>query len=179
MRRIFLTGGLILAAAHAGAGADDPSLKGAIVTISGCVIDGDDGSYVLTHVKELAGPQSPGATKEAVLGAKGMEGGTPEVIYWLSRDSAKLLKEHVNHKVEVTGIITELTTGTLRIKQEPGKDGRDNKVEVAAKGREATAKTEKPVTDGPPATAKSDETKVLPARRVKVGTVKMVSATCP
>jgi hypothetical protein len=178
MSRIFLTGGLVLAAGLAGA-ADDPSVKGAAVTISGCVIDGSDGSYVLTHVQEISGPRSSVAPKEAVLGAKGIEGGTPEVIYWLSRDSAKLLRDHVNHKVEVAGVITELTTGTVRIKQRPGREGRDNKVEVSAKGREASAKTENPVQEGAKANVRSDETTVLPTRRVKVDTVKMLSATCP
>jgi len=177
MSRIFLTGGLVLAAGLAGAGADDPSVKGAAVTISGCVITDKENSFVLTHVQELAGPRS--TVTPAVLGAKGMEGGGPEVIYWLSQDSVKLMRGHVNHKVEVTGTITDLSTGSVRVRQDPGREGRDNKVEVAARGKEATGKTEQPVTDGPQPATKTVETKVLPVRRVKVETVKMIAATCP
>ena len=176
MSRMFLTGGLILAAGFAGAGAD-PSVKGAAMTISGCVMTDKDNSFVLTHVQELSGPRSP--ESPAVLGAKGLEGGGPEVIYWLSSESVKMMRGHVNHKVEVSGIITDVSTGTVRVRQDPGRDGRDNKVEVAARGKEVTGKTEKPVMDGPQSTVKSDETKVLPVRRIKVDTVKMIAATCP
>ena len=177
MSRMFLTAGLILTAGLAGAGADEPSVKGAAMTISGCVITDKDNSVVLTHVQELSGPRSPEA--DAVLGARGIEGGGPGVIYWLSSDSVKLMRGHLNHKVELSGIITDLSTGTVRVRQDPGREGRDNKVEVAARGKEATGKTERPVTDGPQPASKTVETKVLPVRRIKVDTVKMVSATCP
>ena len=177
MSKMFLTGGLMLAAGLANAGADDPSVKGAAMTISGCVMSDKDDSFVLTHVQEISGPRSHVA--EAVLGAKGIEGGGPEVIYWLSKDSVKLMRGHVNHKVEVTGTITDVSTGSVRIRQDPGREGRDNKVEIQARGKEVTGKTERPVTDNPTLAGKTVETKVLPVRRIKVDTLKMIASTCP
>ena len=177
MSKMFLTAGLMLTAGLAGAGADEPSVKGAAMTISGCVITDKDNSVVLTHVQELSGPRSPEA--DVVLGARGIEGGGPGVIYWLSSESVKLMRGHLNHKVEVSGIITDVSTGSVRVRQDPGREGRDNKVEIAARGKEVSGKTERPVTDGAQPTVKSVDTKVLPVRRIKVDTVKMVSATCP
>ena len=179
MSKFFIAGSLAVGVALAVAsGAEDPNdVKGQSVTISGCVITDKDNSFVLTHVQELAGPRSP--VSPAEIGARGPEGGGPEVIYWLSQDSVKLMRGHLNHKVEVTGVITDLSTGSVRVRQEPGREGRDNKVDVAARGKEASGKTEKPVTENPPVSGKSVETKVLPVRRVKVDTVKMIAATCP
>jgi hypothetical protein len=96
------------------------------------VVDGKDNSYVLTHVAEVSGP---GTTVSAptLKAMSGVQGGGQDVIYWLSSDSIKLVKEHVGHKVEVTGVITKESTGTVRFKQEPGKSGADNKVEVTAR----------------------------------------------
>ena len=72
----------------------------------------------------------------AMLGAGGMEPSPNEVINWLSKDSIKKMRGHVGHKVEVMGKITDVSTGTVQVKQEPGKDGRDNKVEVDARGKD-------------------------------------------
>jgi hypothetical protein len=89
------------------------------------------------------------------------------------------MRGHLGHKVEVSGTITDLSTGTVRIKQEPGKPGPDNKIEVEARGKEAEAKTDMPVKPAPESITKSDEKNTLPVRRVKVATVKMLAATCP
>jgi hypothetical protein len=153
------------------------AVKGSAVTISGCVITDKQNSFVLTHVEEISGPRSPVSTP--VLGATGMEGGGAEVIYWLSQDSVKLMRGHLGHKVQVTGTITDLSTGTVRVKEEPGKPGPDTKIEVAARGKEAHGKTDTPVEAGTAPVAKSDETKTLPVRRVKVDTVKLLATTCP
>jgi len=132
----------------------------------------------LKDAGELVAAEGLAAPDQARV-VRATKGGGPEVIYWLSQDSVKLMRGHVNHKVEVTGTITDLSTGSVRVRQDPGREGRDNKVEVAARGKEATGKTEQPVTDGPQPTTKTVETKVLPVRRVKVETVKMIAATCP
>ena len=159
---------------------DKDSVKGAAVTISGCVVTDKENSFVLSHVEEVSGPNSPKASSPTAAAMTGMKGGGPsEVIYWLSEDSVKLMRGHVGHKVQVTGVITDLSTGTVRVKQEPGKPGpdNDNKIEVTARGKESTGKTDKPLGSGP--AVKSDETQTLPVRRVKVDTVKMLAATCP
>src|SRR5207247_10052847 len=100
-------------------------------------------------------------------------------IYLLSHESVPLMRGHLGHKVQVTGTITDLSSGTVRIKQEPGKPGPDNKITVEARGKEASAKTETSVKAGPAPVGKSDEEKNLPVRRVKVDTVKVLSTTCP
>jgi len=165
--------GIVGIASAQDAGTD--SVKGMTATIQGCVVDGKDGSYVLTHVVETSGLGTP-ATDPTLKAMSGASGGGQEAIYWLSSDSAKLIKEHVGHKVEVTGVVTKESTGKVRVKQEPGKE---TKVEVEARGKEASAKTDKPVKPEPATTTKSDETRSLPVRRVKVDTVKMLASTCP
>jgi hypothetical protein len=128
----------------------------------------------MTHVQRMAAPGTA-VPAESVLGATGME---PERIYWLSKDSVKMMREHVGHKVEVTGTVTDLSRGTVEIEREGGK--RD-KVEVEARGKEAEAETVRPAEPGaaPAPRVKVEKKKNLPVSRVKVDTVKVLSATCP
>jgi hypothetical protein len=181
MSKFFLTSSLALGLGLGTlAAAEEPktdAVKGSPVTISGCVVSDKTHSFVLTHVEEISGPRSAASTP--VLGETGMERSGGDLVYWLSHDSVKLMRGHLGHKVQVTGTITDVSTGTVRLKQEPGKPGPDNKIEVAARGKEATAKTDTPVKPGPPPAGKSDETKTVPVRRVKVDTVKMLAETCP
>ena len=169
--------GFGLATAAAAQEPTKESVKGRTVTISGCVMTDKEDSFVLTHVQEIAGPSttSPSATLD---GMAGLKGGTPGVIYWLSSDSVKLMRGHVGHKVQVVGEITDLSTGTVRIQQDPGKAGPDNKVEVAARDKDSSGTTDKPVVSGP-GTGKTDTTQTLPVRRIKVDTVKLLANTCP
>jgi hypothetical protein len=151
------------------------SVKGSLVTISGCVVTGKEDSFVLTHVEEISGPTStaPSATLD---GMAGLKGGAPGAIYWLSEDSVKLMRGHLGHKVQVTGTITDVSAGTVTVKQEPGKDGPDNTVKVEARDKESRGRTDEPVITGPK--VKTEETQNLPVRRVKVDTVKMLAPTC-
>lgn len=153
------------------------SVKGAPVTINGCVVTGKEDSFVLTNVEEISGPRTTVAN--ATLGGMtGLTGGAPGVIYWLSEDSVKLMRGHLGHKVQVMGVITDLSAGTVQVKQEPGKDGPDNTVKVEARDKESTAHTDQPVVTGPVSGVKTDSTQNLPVRRVKVDTVKMLAPTC-
>jgi hypothetical protein len=184
MKTTFLASSLVLGmglatVSGAGQSADVPLQKGSAVTLQGCVAGSDSDSFVLTHVQKIApdGAPAPGA----VLGANGMEGGSAEVIYWLSHDSVKKMRGHVGQKVEVTGKVTDISTGTVKVREEPGKPGRDNKVEVEARGKDASAKTERPVEPGPtpaPGT-RTEEKKTLPTFRVEVDTVRMIASACP
>jgi hypothetical protein len=72
-----------------------------------------------------------------------------------------------------------VSDGTIKVKQEPGKVGPDNTVKIEAREKDATAKTDQPVVAGPPATVKTEATRALPVRRIKVDTVKMVANVCP
>lgn len=170
--------GLGLATAAAAQEPAKDSVKGRNVTISGCVVTDKEDSFVLTHVQEIAGPRST-AQSATLDGMAGLKGGSPGVIYWLSSDSVKLMRGHIGHKVEVMGEITEVSTGTVRVQQEPGKDGPDNKVEVVARDKDSSGKTDEPVVTGPASTVKTDTTQSLPVRRIKVDTVKLLSKTCP
>jgi hypothetical protein len=180
MSKFFLTSGLALAVGLGTlAAAEEPktdAVKGSAVTITGCVVSDKTDSFVLTHVQEISGPKSAATTP--VLGETGMEK-TGDLVYWLSHDSVKLMRGHLGHKVQVTGVITDLSTGTVRLKEEPGKPGPDNKIKIEARGKEASAKTDMPVTAGPAPAGKTDEKKTVPVRRVKVDTVKMLAETCP
>jgi hypothetical protein len=181
MKNLLAVGGLALGlTAFAGATEPDPNMKGNVLTLSGCVANSDSDSFVLTHVQKVSSDGAP-VPNGQVLGAHGMEGGPEEVIYWLSKDSVKKMQGLAGHQVEVTGTVTDVSTGTVKVRQEPGKDGRDNKVEVEARGKDASAKTEKAVEPGPPVPAgmKVKEKKTLPAYRIQVDTVRDIAANCP
>ena len=182
MKHSFAVAGLFVGlglATVAGAADPEPLMKGSPVTIMGCVAGSDSDSFVLTHVQKV----SPDGTAPSgpSLGATGMERGSEEVIYWLSKDSVKKMRGLTGHQVEVTGTITDISTGTVKVRQEPGKDGRDNKVEVDARGKDASAKTERAVEPGatPPVGMKVKEKKTLPTYRVQVDTVRTIAANCP
>ena len=181
MKNLLLVGGFGLGlAALAGAHEPDPAMKGTVLTLTGCVANSDSDSFVLTHVQKVA-PDGTPIPNAPALGATGMEGGPGEVIYWLSKDSVKKMRGLAGHQVEVTGAVTDVSMGTVKIRQEPGRDGRDNKVEVEARGKDASAKTERPVEPGPPPAPgmKVKEKKTLPTYRIQVDTVRDVAAVCP
>jgi hypothetical protein len=177
MKRFLLHGTLVLAAGLAStAAAQEPvpeAVQGDLVTLTGCVADASSDDFVLTHVQRVSAP----GPQVMVLGARGMELAPGEPVYWLSKDSVKKLRGHRGHKVEVTGVITDVSTGRLQIKNEPGRRGPDTKLEIDARGKDASAKTDEPVDAAP---GKKTEKKVsVPVHRIAVDSVKMVSATCP
>ena len=172
--------GLGLATVAPAAGSDPAAVKGSTVTISGCVAGSNSDSFVLTHVQKVS-PDGAPRTSGAFLGAYGMEGGSSEVIYWLSKDSVKKMRGHVGHRVEVMGTVTDVSMGTVQLTEEPGKPGRDNKVEVQARGKDASARTERPVESGPPHApgTKTEARKTLPTYRIQVEAVRMIAPECP
>ncbi len=176
-KKFFVSGlalGLGLSTTAIGQERDDTQ-KGVAVTLTGCVITDKENSFVLTQVKQLSGPRST-TSSPTPAAMSGMEGGGPnEVTYWLSNDSVKLMRGHLGHRVRVTGVLTEVTTGTVQIKQEPGKPGPDNTVKIESEGKEASGKTDTPV-GGP--VVKSDTTQAVTIHQVKVDTVKLLAKTC-
>jgi hypothetical protein len=179
MNKLFLCSLVLGVAATASAADTHTGVEGSMVTITGCVMASDSDSFVLTHVQKVG--ETAATSTGAMLGATGMEPSANEVIYWLSKDSIKKMRGHVGHKVEVMGKITDVSTGTVQIRQEPGKDGRDNKVEVDARGKDASGKTERPVEPGatPRPGTKTEEKRTMPVHRIDVDTVRMIAATCP
>jgi len=182
MKKLLAAAGLALGLAGLAAAAEpDPAMKGSLVTLTGCVANSDSDSFVLTHVQKVSPDGAPIPNSAPALGAHGMEGGSEEVIYWLSKDSVKKMRGLAGQQVEVTGTVTDVSMGTVKVRQEPGREGRDNKVEVEARGKDATAKTERPVEPGPtPAPGmKVKEKKTLPTYRIQVETVRALGTTCP
>ena len=170
MSKFFLCSLIVGTAATAGAFDNRTGVEGSMVTITGCVMASDSDSFVLTHVQKAG--ETAATSTGAMLGASGMEPSANEVIYWLSKDSIKKMRGHVGHKVEVTGKITDVSTGTVQVKQEPGKSGPDNKIEVDARGKDASAKTDRPVATGasPLPGTKTEEKRTLPVHRIDVDT---------
>ena len=149
--------GLSLAATLATAGmlaADEAATRAESVTITGCLHAGQQpDSFVLTDVTDT----------------KGMAG---QVIYWLS--STKGLKEHVGHRISVTGPVVKVSQGEVEIKNDPAKDPAA-KVEIKARGKEVDARTTSAsVTTG----EKSKTEEKMPVHRIKVQSVTSVAATC-
>lgn len=177
MKKLLISG-LTLSLGLTGAASAQESVVGSLMTISGCVVTDKENSFVLTHVEEISGPRST-AANPTIDGMTGVKGGAPGVIYWLSSESVKMMRGHVGHKVEATGKITDLSEGTIKLKQEPGKDGPDNTVKIEARDKESSAKTDQPVATGSAAMVKTEETKSMPVRRIKVDSVKMVAKVCP
>ena len=128
------------------------------VRITGCVMDGDEGTFVLTNVQELTGGKMVSSP----------------AIYWLS--TAKGLKAQVGHKVEVNGTFSpsrdEGKTGKMTVESDPASGEQTVKVENGAKKAEATVGT-----SGSSATSvKTEITK--PYRRLEVKSMKMIARSC-
>ena len=128
------------------------------VRITGCVKDGDDGTFVLTDVREMsAGRMAPTGT-----------------LYWLS--TTKGLKEQVGRRVEVNGTYSpsrdEGKTGKVTVESDPGSGEQTVKLENGAKKAEATVGT----TGASAPSIKTEITK--PYRRLEVKSLKMIARTC-
>lgn len=179
MKKVLLSGlALSLGLTGIASAQETNSVVGSMMTITGCVVTDKENSFVLTHVEEISGPRSTSANP-TIEGMTGVKASVPGVIYWLSSESVKMMRGHLGHKVEATGKITDVVDGTIKVKQEPGKTGPDNTVKIEAREKDATAHTDQPVVTGPPAAVKTEATRSLPVRRIKVDSVKMVANVCP
>jgi hypothetical protein len=69
----------------------------------------------------------------------------------------------------------------VQIKQEPGKPGPDNKIEVDARGKDASARTDNKVQGVAvtPQGMKTEKTTTMPVHRIDVDTLRMIAPTCP
>jgi hypothetical protein len=153
MRQGFLAIG-VAAFCSAGILAADNNVR---VRITGCVMDGNDGSFVLTNVQELSGGKmSPTSS-----------------VYWLS--STKGLKQQVGHKVEVTGTFSpsrdEGKTAKVKVETDSATGHETIKVENGAKRAEATTGDTAGTTG-----VKTEITK--PYRRLEVRHLKMIADRC-
>ncbi len=150
--------------------------EGDAIRITGCVVAGtNDRSVMLVQVSEGAGL----AARETWMGADGLEAPPGrEVAYWLDHDSVKTVRGHIGQRVEITGTVTDISSGTVTVDKQPGRTGGDNKVEVDKGSKAVKAATDEAV--GTPSTtgAPTREKKTVMIHRIKVGTVKSIAATC-
>jgi hypothetical protein len=130
------------------------------VRLTGCVLDGKDGSFVLSDVQELSGGKMSPTSN----------------LYWLS--TTKGLKEQIGHRIEVTGTFSPSRdvgkTGTIKTKLDPATGHETIEIENGAKKAEASTTADPSVagTTG----VKTEVTK--PYRRLQVQNLTRFGATC-
>jgi hypothetical protein len=160
MKRMFLAVG-VAAICSAGVFAADDSVP---VQITGCVVDGDGGSFILTGVQE----RSAGGTMSPA-----------SAIYWLS--TTKGLKQQVGHEIEITGTFSpsrdEGKTGRIIITPDPATGLETLQVENGAKTAEATA-TDAAGPTGIVGTSGETTEITKPYRRLQVRNLRMIAEQC-
>jgi hypothetical protein len=130
------------------------------VTITGCVNAGAaSNTFVLTRVEEVSAAQTRPA----------------DSIYWLS--TTKGLKEHVGHKISVTGTFSPERdagkTGKLKIESNPTTGEEKVVLENGMKRVELKSEPGAVGTSGVKAEIER------PYRRLEVQTIKMIASSCP
>lgn len=157
------------------------------VTITGCVLAGTrPNTFVLTNVTEVAVREDgshPVGDGSHPVGDESPTAGAPltrppAAIYWLS--TIRGLKEHVGHKIEITGTVAMRDSGSGKIEVEASPAG-DPIIRIKGNGTQVTAKAspqvENPLSPDRPTISRSDIER--PLRQLKVGLIRMVSASCP
>ena len=160
MKRLIPVAALLtmwIGAAVAAAAADDKK-----VTVTGCVLKGDDGGFLLA---DLMLPGAPAATPQ------------PRVLYWLKDDDD--LQGHTGRRVEITGELEgELEKGQVKVERDDGVV----KLEVKVDGdRELKIRLpEMPAAVGTSGASDDDDDRKIAyvVRKLDVKSVKMLSSTC-
>lgn len=141
------------------------------VTISGCVVSGEQSdTFMLNDVKQLSDGWMVPVPKDA---------NGSGVLYWLNTTEG--LAPRVGQRVEVTGVVDFKDThkGETKVTVDPT-ETKDTKTELKSGGRSVTVKQDTPAV---PKMEDADKVKVkIPASAVydlHVKTVKTVPGTCP
>jgi len=128
------------------------------VRITGCVLDGEHGSFILMNVQEMTGGKMTPTSS----------------IYWLS--TSKGLKEKVGQTVEVTGTFSpsrdEGKTGKITTTSDPATGQQTIEVENGIKNAEVITGTAVTGTTG----VKTEVTK--PYRRLEVKNLRTLGQAC-
>ena len=140
------------------------------IKLSGCLVRGEEGGYLLTNSpSEPAWQRTADAT--VVPSAVGTTGNFATIFYWLKDHND--LKEHVGHQVEVEGDLDgDIEDGAIKI------DRKDKWTEIRVKseGRDLRARVpHSSIVSWP--SRDTREAKVL-VRRVDVEHVRMLAASC-
>jgi hypothetical protein len=158
----------LLAAAALAATAGLASAQNQDVTIHGCVVPAQNGTYVMTKVAEVPGPT--GAVMPAMAHGR-------RVAFWLKNDDD--VKKNPNRMVEVTGSIAKLSESEAEIKGGLHKDG-GVVIEFEGPGRDVRASNDtvgNTVGTAGRTGAESNDVKMLLAE-VNVKTVKAIEGAC-
>lgn len=157
--KLAIAGALMLAVVPTAAMSADEKA----VTITGCLLKGDKGGYVMTNVSEISGAGMPN-----------------RVIYWLS-GARNLLGDHVGHKIAVSGTINPTTGGEVEVDPAKRSGQQGTSIQVEARGRNIETTTTDPakVPEGGKPDGRTEKEIKMPAYKVKVKSVDMLAATCP
>ena len=145
--------------------ADDKDIK-----LSGCLVRGEEGGYLITNSPSEPAWQRTGEAA-VVPSAVGTTGNFATIFYWLK--DHKDLKEHVGHQVEVEGDLDgDIEEGAIKI------DRKDKWTEIRVKseGRDLRARVPHSSVVSWPSRDKR-EARVL-VRKVDVDHVRMLAANC-
>lgn len=158
MQKVLLVGAVALMATVSSVAAQQRSSKETPVTITGCVAQGEKSDSFLIRTLTVAG-----APASVPAGS------------WYRFDTTKGLKDHVNHRVEVSGMVDfddidsgSVTTATNAAGQSTTTVNTERRNISAVDAPSATAA---------PAAAATVKTPVN-TYKFKVGAIKMLSSTC-
>ena len=158
----------LLAAAIVAATAGLASAQSQDVTIHGCVVPGQNGTYVMTKVAEVPGPS--GAVMPAIAHGR-------RVAFWLKNDDE--VKKNPNRMVEVSGTLAKLSESEAEIKGGVHKDG-GVVIEFEGPGRDVRVSNEavgNAVGTAGRTGAESNDVKMMLAE-VNVKSVKVIEGSC-
>ncbi len=139
------------------------------IKLTGCVVRGENGGYLLTNAPGEPAWQNS-ADSHVTPGTVGTTGGFTEIFYWLRNDND--LKPHVGHKVEVEGELKgDLKEGEIK------SDRKDRWTEIEIKSGGESMKARVPHASVVPA-GKGDQKMPILVRKVDVRKVRMLAANC-
>ena len=135
--------------------------KGATVTLQGCVTAAEKKeTYVLTGVREWPAGKSE-------MGKFGPR------MYWIDK-TAKDLKGHLGHTVQLTGKITDVEKSEMEIKT--GESGAGIVVEIEGPGRDVVTSPKNAGVS--PATRPNKDDIKITLLKLHIDELKMMSSTC-
>jgi len=136
--------------------------KGATVTLQGCVVAAEKkDTYILTNVREW-----PVANSD--MGKFGKR------YYWIDK-SAKDMKAHLGHTIQVIGKISDVEKSEIELKA--GENGMGLNVEIEGPGRDVRTPAANANVNPAGRTAGKNDIPIT-LLKVKVDEIKMTSSTC-
>jgi hypothetical protein len=161
---------LLTAAAVYGPGAGiGRALGNDDIKLTGCVVRGEHGGYLLTNAPGEPAWQTSSDTRLSP-GAVGTTGGFAEVFYWMRNDGQ--LGPHVGHRVEVEGDLKgDLKDGEIKSNR------KDSWTELEISSDGDTLKARVPHASVVPGRKEDQKMRIL-VRKVEVKHVRMIAASC-